>query len=148
MRDEKKEKLRAYSEQARKAIIERFPELAEGWKEQADGSLFFEMKSPSGGNFWIETRGFEVIVGFEFPHEHFGTYDSDFEQAPLEAVLEAEGLIRDLLAGKYKAATWTRKGKYVQSMLIEAEIDPATIPMSWLGRWWTKGCTIEERRWH
>jgi len=147
MRDEKKAERKAYSETEREAIVERFPVLAEGWKEQADGSFFLELKSPSGGNFWIETRRFEIIVGFEFPHQHFGSSETAADAEPHEDVQEAEGLIRDLLAGKYKAATWTRKGKYVQSMLIESEIDPATIPMSWLGHWWTKGCTIEERRW-
>ena len=147
MRDEKKGHLRAYSSAVRQAIVERFPELANGWKEEPDGSLTFSMKSPSGGRFWIDTRRTEFIVGFEFPHRHFGSGDADDGNPdPFEDVRAAESFIRDLLSGKYKAVTWRRNGKYVQSMLLAADEDPPT-PQSWLGRWWTRGCMIDVRHW-
>jgi hypothetical protein len=141
-----KENQKAYSEAVKAAIIGRFPTLADGWIEHSDGTSTFTMKSPSGGDFWIELRGSEIIVGFEFPHRHIGTPWLD-DPDPQEDAREAEGFIRDLFAGKYKAVTWTRNGKYVQSMLLDRDDDPAATPMSWLGRWWTCGCTIDVRHW-
>ncbi|MFQ3662667.1 MAG: hypothetical protein SNJ69_09775 [Chloroflexaceae bacterium] len=136
--------LNTYSETVRRAIAEELPDLLPGLREQADGSLRLEVRSPSGRKLWLSTGGDEVIVGFDLHHQHFGyPANPDAEYDVAQAIL----YIRNLMSGRYQIAVWRRDGRFVMSETIEGATVPPLASRSWIERWFLRGCSVEIHAW-
>ncbi|MCS6879990.1 MAG: hypothetical protein RMK84_04770 [Oscillochloridaceae bacterium] len=136
--------LNPYAEAARQAIAAHLPELLPALREEEDGSLLVELRSPSGRQFWLSTSGDEITVGFDLHHRHFG--NSAHPDAE-DDVAQASAYIRNLMSGRYRIAVWKRGEHFVMSETLEEESVPAVESRSWGERRLLRGCSVEVYGW-
>jgi hypothetical protein len=132
----------AYSAQCLEGPLEEFPEFENHVREEGDGSITIEIRSPSGLLLSISTAGNEVTVGFDLHHHHFGTpWDPD-QNGDVQRAID---YMWSLMSGEYLIAVWRRDDEFVMSSTIRRDEHPG--PTTWLGRWWLKGCEVEVSGW-